>query len=117
MGLVGDQLFFLLALREIESGSERNEFNIKAVSNTSLDKQADVAIQSILENERRWLDYIRDIGYIDYTDYFACYGGPLGTGWHNVPIAEAKEWARKLEQLIEEVENEFERNSRMGSKD
>lgn len=105
-GLIDEQIYFLLALRELEDGSKGNEFNIKAVQGTNLREQAQWAIDSIKKNDGRWQDYIRDQSYMDFPSFFMYLGGPLRTGWHGgaaSPDTFRLESINKLKQLIEEI--------------
>lgn len=105
-GLVIEQLYFLLALREVESGSGKNEFNIKAVKDTSFEEQALWAIGSIKENTNRWHRYILDQSHMSFTTFFVCLGGPYRSGWHKGKIQ-----VDKLNKTIERIKNGFETDS------
>ena len=94
-----------MALRRIEGGRERNEFNIKAAKNTSFEEQTLCAIGSIKANEKRWQRYILGQSYMDFPAFFAYIGGPYGTGWHEKLDLD---WVHQLRTLIEEVQQEFE---------
>ena len=102
--LTTEQTYFLLALREVESGSQGNELNIKSVRNTSFEIQVEFAIESIKENEKRWQNYIRDQSYMDFPSFFAYLGGPYGTGWHKKD--ESLPWINELKQAIERIQDE-----------
>jgi hypothetical protein len=109
--LTAPQLYFLLALYEVEGGSEGNEFNIKDVQNTTFDQQAVSAICSIKANDVRWQRYIREQSYMDFTSFFVYLGGPYGKGWHNNT---KKGVVKQLNKLTEEIENEFTGDSSVG---
>lgn len=118
-GLLDDQLYFLIALREVEGGSEGNEFNIKAVQNTTYDTQTKCAIESILANEKRWQLYVREQSHMDFITYFACLGGELHTGWHNTKSK--IDWIGKIHRTIQSIEKEYdnepEDDSTVGKRD
>ena len=100
-----DNTIFLLDLREVEDGKEGNEFGIKEVKGTDLKTQALWAIGSILKNERRWQEYIRKNGRIEFIDFFANYGGPYGTGWHS---QNKNEWIDNMYYFINQINKEIE---------
>jgi len=118
-GLTEDQIYFLLALREVEDGRKGNEFNIKDVKNTSFVEQTVWAIGSIKANEKRWQDYIINQEYIDYIDFFCYFGGPLKTGWHIVDkgCLSTEFWISIMKSNIKECKHGFERNKEMGRED
>ena len=110
-GLTEDQLYFLLALREVESGSERNEFNIKVVKDTNFDIQTRVACESIIANEERWQRYIKEQSCMDFPSFFAQLGGPLGGGWHT-PVRRPRDvWINELKRTMQTIREEFENES------
>ena len=110
-GLTEDQLYFLIALRKLEDGTINNEFNIKAVQNTSFEEQTLWAIASIKANEKRWQRYIKEQSYMDFPAFFVYLGGPYGNGWHNNTENGV---AEKLTNLIKEIRDGFETNSGVG---
>ena len=110
--LTQEQMYFLLALRELESGEDGTEFNVKAAEGTGLEEQALWAIGSIRKNNERWQDYIRDKGCMDFPFFFFYLGGPYGTGWH----PESSGYVNQINNLIEGVKNEFERSLDLGEK-
>ena len=110
--LTQEQLYFLLALREQEGGQEGNEFNVKAVKGTSFEEQAAWAIGSILKNDRRWQDYIREQSYLDFPTFFRYLGGPYGNGWHYSHPGSA--WVVELKNIMKEVENGFKTDTTVG---
>lgn len=112
-GLIPDQLYFLMALREVEGGSEGNEFNIKAVQDTCFEEQAQWAIDSIKKNEQRWQRYILEQSYMDYISFFAYLGGPMRSGWH-INESPRVEWINNMKQAIERIKNGFEIYSELG---
>ena len=102
--LTADQAIFLLALREVENGSAGTEFNVKSVQGTSLEKQALWAIGSILKNEKRWHDYLRDKEWIDFLDFFISKGGPYGSGWR---LVERNMWVKDMKNFIKLITKEM----------
>jgi len=108
LGLTRDQLYFLMALREVEAGSQGNEFNIKAVKGTNYDLQVTLAVKSIIANEKRWQNYIREQSYMDYVSYFIYFAGPQHLGWHSGTGKEAT--INQLKLTMKEIRNEFESN-------
>jgi len=102
--LTADQAIFLLALREVENGSAGTEFNVKSVQGTNLELQAKHAIGSILKNEKRWHDYLRDKEWIDFLDFFITKGGPYGSGWR---LVQRDEWIKDMKYYINKVTKEM----------
>lgn len=107
-GLIPDQLYFLMALREVENGPKDNEFNIKAVKDTSEEEQTEWAIASIKNNEKRWQRYILEQSYMDFVSFFAYIGGPMGTGWHNNEEPRVY-WITQMKETIERIRNGYAR--------
>ena len=103
--LTSPQILFLLALREVESGTTGNEFNVKTVQNTSLKEQALWAIGSIRANEKRYQKYlIENSNTPDYVSFFAVLGGPYGNGYH---IKGSTKWALRMREFIKEIGREL----------
>lgn len=113
-GLVKEQIYLLLALRELEDGPKGNEFSVRAVQHSTLDEQAIWAIDSIKANQKRWQRYILGQSYMDFVSFFAYIGGPYGTGWHEKLDLE---WVNKLKELMKGIEDEFKGYSGMGEGD
>lgn len=79
--LAEDQIIFLLALREVG-----DDFGFAIKQCADYDIQVELAIQSILKNENRWIDYIcKGEPPMSYLHFFATKGGPMGTGWTKRP--------------------------------
>jgi hypothetical protein len=102
--LTADHAIFLLALREVEDGESGNEFNVKSVKGTTLEKQALWAIGSIIKNERRWNEYLINNGWMDFVDFFIRKGGPYGSGWR---LVERDVWVKDMKNYINKVTKEM----------
>jgi hypothetical protein len=108
MGLTKEQKLFLLALREVERGSEGNEFNIKVVKDTNLEEQTKVAILSIKANDKRYHQYVLTGGKRDFLSFFSSYAGPMKTGWHTHDCVGRAVWRSKMREAINNITKEFE---------
>ncbi len=98
-----EQQIFLLAMRETCSGDDGSEFGVLACQNTTLEEQTLWTIGSIKKNDTRWQQQILDKGPIDFTIFFAYFGGPLKMGW----CQQKEKWIQEMHEKTKLIEEEF----------
>lgn len=103
-GLSIEHKIFLLALREVEDGVKTNEFNIKVVQGTDLERQTLLAIESIKKNDKRWQKWCIEKEKIPFVDFFAYHGGPYGSGWS---CWSGSAWVDDMNYFINNIKEEF----------
>ena len=103
--LIDDQILFVLAIREVEDGSEGNEFNLKVVKDTSLSIQVDWLIDFIVSESKEYLDYTLALGILEpigFVPFFAGHNLMVKEGMFHSPF-----WVANVCAAIEEISKEY----------
>ena len=103
--LTADQIFFLLAVREVEQGVPGDEFNLKIATNTSLAQQSNWMMDIIVSESKKYLEYILSSGTGQPMSFPAYFAG------QNLMCKEdmfmAINWVAKVEELMKEIERSY----------
>lgn len=114
-----DDLILLQAIREAENGPDGYEFGVKAAKGTDLKTQAKWTLRSIINNKKRYCQFIeggeyqgslRTVYYqegLDFIEFMGYYGSPTGYGWvpihmETLPKSEIelnKNWSRNVKKF------------------
>ena len=110
--LTEDQTAFLIEIADVEGRLKGMEFGVKKAKGKGVRKQAEWAAGSVRKNQNRYDKYKNtlatggtDIKPVDFEEFYAYQGGPVGKGWapiKDVPDAEAKlnkNWAPNMRQI------------------
>lgn len=102
-------VYLLFAMREVADKSEEEAFGIKDVRGYG--EQCEMAINSVILNERRYIKYISDPKneIMDFIEFMGTKGGPEGRGWTS-----QKDWHIKVGNKIKEIMNEYSRDKKVG---
>ena len=103
--LTEEQIFLLLAIREVEDGEKGNEFNLKVVKNTNLSTQADWVIDFIICDSKFYLDYIMALGISEpmgFISFFASQNLMIKEGMFQSPF-----WVADVSAISEKISKEY----------
>ena len=104
--LTVQEAFFMLMGRLHENGPPGTEFGVKIAAGKGLRRQAGEFAATVVNNRKRYDDYLKTGGKPNYTTFFAQHGSGTGNGWApivDVPEDEAefnKNWPGSVDELI-----------------